>query len=217
VSALDSGAVDTAVVEAFHRLYYGARQQTWKNTFWQGHAARKCPLDLWVYQELLVETRPDVIIETGTAEGGSALFLANVCDMLANGIVISVDVQQLQGRPVHQRIHYLEGSSVDDATVAQVSARIAPGASVMAVLDSDHTAEHVLAELRIYAVLVTPGCYLVVEDTNVNGHPVREAFGPGPMEAVDAFLAESSAFEVDQSREKFFMTFNPRGYLRRVR
>jgi cephalosporin hydroxylase len=86
---------------------------------------------------------------------------------------------------------------------------------VLVILDSDHSREHVLDELRLYAGLVTPGSYLVVEDTNVNGHPVFAEHGPGPMEALEAFLAETDEFEVDATREKFFLTFNPRGFLRK--
>ena len=85
----------------------------------------------------------------------------------------------------------------------------------MVILDSDHSRDHVLRELELYAPLVTPGCYVVVEDTNVNGHPVVPRFGPGPMEAVQEYLATTDAFEVDRSREKLLLTFNPSGYLRR--
>ena len=86
----------------------------------------------------------------------------------------------------------------------------------MVILDSDHSRDHVLAELRAYAPMVTTAQYLIVEDTNVNGNPVLPEFGPGPMEALDAFLAENDDFEPDDEREKFLLTFNPRGYLRRV-
>ena len=85
----------------------------------------------------------------------------------------------------------------------------------MVVLDSDHTRDHVAEELRLYAPLVTSGCYLVVEDTNVNGNPVLPEFGPGPQEAVAEFLAQTDDFEVDHEREKLMLTFNPNGYLRR--
>jgi cephalosporin hydroxylase len=85
----------------------------------------------------------------------------------------------------------------------------------MVILDSDHSRDHVLGELRIYGKMVTRGQYLIVEDTNINGHPALPEFGPGPMEALDLYLKEDDAFEIDPSREKFYMTFNPRGYLRR--
>jgi cephalosporin hydroxylase len=88
-------------------------------------------------------------------------------------------------------------------------------AAVMAVLDSDHSYEHVLKELEAYGPLVTPGCYMIVEDTNVNGHPVVPDHGSGPAEAVETFLNESAFFDVDRDRERLLMTFNPGGYLRR--
>jgi len=88
---------------------------------------------------------------------------------------------------------------------------------VLVLLDSDHSKDHVLAELRAYSGFVTAGSYLIVEDTNIGGHPVSTDAGPGPMEAVDEFLAENRTFAIDESKEKFFLTFNPRGYLRRTR
>ena len=112
---------------------------------------------------------------------------------------------------------YVTASSTDPGVVADVYASVPDGAPTLVILDSDHSRDHVLAELRAYADLVTVGSYVVVEDTNVNGHPAYPEFGPGPMEAVDAFLDEDSRFEVDAGLEKFFMTFNPRGYLKKVR
>jgi cephalosporin hydroxylase len=87
----------------------------------------------------------------------------------------------------------------------------------LAILDSDHTKKHVMDEIGVYAPMVTPGSYLIVEDTNMNGHPVAEEFGPGPMEAVEEFIKGTNDFEIDKSREKFYLTFNPSGYLKRVR
>jgi cephalosporin hydroxylase len=87
----------------------------------------------------------------------------------------------------------------------------------MVILDSDHSEAHVKAELEAYRKVVSVGCYLIVEDTNVNGHPARAEFGPGPMEALDAFLPSAPEFEIDRTRERFMMTLNPRGFLRRTR
>jgi cephalosporin hydroxylase len=203
-------------IDEFHKLYYDSRERTWKNTSWLGVGVQKCPLDLWVYQEILAERRPDVIVETGTAAGGSALFLATVCDLIRTGVVVTVDVEERPNRPVHRRIRYVLGSSVSEQTIREVGREIAEGAKVMAILDSDHSRDHVLAELRLYGELVSSGQYLIVEDTNINGHPVRSDFGPGPAEAISDFLAETDAFEIDREREKFLMTFNPGGFLRKI-
>ena len=206
---------DRATIEAFHRDFYDSHDTTWKQTFWLGRTVRKCALDLWVYQEIVAETRPDLIVETGTYMGGSALFLASICDLLGRGKVVTIDVSAPEGRPRHRRITYLHGSSVDADVVGRVQRHARRAKRVMIVLDSDHSRDHVLRELELYGPLVTPGCYLVVEDTNVNGHPVLSEHGPGPMEAVTAFLETTEAFEVDRSREKLLLTFNPSGYLRR--
>jgi cephalosporin hydroxylase len=203
------------VVREFHRLYYNSGSRTWSNTFWLGTPAQKCPLDLWIYQELLHELQPAVIVETGTASGGSALFLASICDLLGHGRIVSVDVATQPRRPTHERITYLTGSSTAPEIVKQVEEFVGDRAPVLVILDSDHARDHVLEELRLYAPLVSPGSYLIVEDTNVNGHPVSRDFGPGPMEAVAEFLRRSEEFSVDRGREKFFLTFNPNGFLRR--
>jgi cephalosporin hydroxylase len=200
-------------VQDFHTLYYNSR--VWLQTSWLGVPVQKCPLDLWAYQEILVEVNPALVVETGTAAGGSALFLATICDQLGAGRVVTIDIAENGDRPEHPRISYLTGSSTDPEIVAEVRAAARDADRVMVILDSEHEADHVLAELRAYAPLVTPGSYLIIEDTNINGNPVLPDFGPGPREALDRFLEETNGFVVDERREKFFMTFNPRGYLRR--
>lgn len=204
-----------SISEQFHELYYGSR--VWRNTFWLGVETLKCPLDLWIYQELLFELRPRYIIETGTAAGGSALFLASVCDLLGGGEIITVDIEERTERPAHARIEYLKGSSIAEETVGAIKERVGDAAPVMAILDSDHSRQHVLRELQIYGEIVTEDSYLIVEDTNVNGHPVLQSHGPGPMEAVEFFLRETRQFTPDREREKFFLTFNPKGYLRKIK
>jgi cephalosporin hydroxylase len=125
-------------------------------------------------------------------------------------------VEAREGRPKHKRVKYLLGSSTSKEIVDKVRSSIKARHRVMVVLDSDHSKDHVLEELRIYSRFVTRGSYLIVEDTNISGHPVLPEFGPGPMEAVQEFLAENKDFVVDGSRAKFYMTFNPGGWLRRV-
>lgn len=201
-------------IDDFHRMYYDSN--VYRRTYWRGVETQKCPLDLWIYQEILHELRPEVIIETGTFSGGSAYYLASLFDILDGGRVITVDLEPQPNLPVHPRITYVSGmSSTAPEAVSRVKSMIEPGESVMVILDSDHSKNHVLDELRIYAPMVTAGQYLIVEDTNVNGHPALAEFGPGPMEALDAYLKEDGNFDIDGGREKFFMTFNPRGYLKR--
>jgi cephalosporin hydroxylase len=207
------------VVDEFHKLYYNARKQqrTLGNTYFFGVPTQKCPLDMWVYQEILHELRPEVVIETGTADGGSAYYMASLMDLMGMGRVISVDIEHKPERPKHSRITYFHGSSTDKKIVEQITRDIAGVSKVMVILDSDHSRDHVLDELRLYAPLVSAGSYLIVEDTNVNGHPVRKDHGPGPMEAIQEFMRSNSEFEVDEGREKFYLTFNPGGYLHKVR
>jgi cephalosporin hydroxylase len=203
----------SSLVDQFHKLYYDHREQTWGNTFWLGHRVLKCPLDLWSYQEILYEVRPELIIETGTYQGGSALFLASICDLLDQGKVLTIDVDRRDDRPRHPRITYLTGSSTSNAILRQVQRRARGASRVLVILDSGHAKDHVLAEMDTYAPLVTPRSYLVVEDTNLNGHPVESDHGPGPAEAVAEFLERNDAFVRDKRREKFLLTFNPGGYL----
>jgi cephalosporin hydroxylase len=201
--------VEEPVVRAFSERYRDSG--VWMFTTWLGTQVLKNPLDLWIYQELLARTRPYVIVETGTFAGGSALYLASICDLLGQGRVITIDIEERPGRPTHPRITYLTGSSVDDEVVARIRGEIGPDDTVMAILDSDHSKEHVLAELQTYGPLISDGCYLIVEDTGAGDW--MPDMDPGA--AVNEFLAENPAFTVDKKCEKFLMTNNPGGYLRR--
>ncbi len=213
----EPGLVSGHITRRFHKLYYYKRERTWRNTRWMGTEVLKCPLDLWVYQELLHELRPDLIIETGTALGGSAAYLAGLCDLLGHGRIVTVDAVERPNRPQHPRVTYRTGLSTDPEIVSELHGLVRPGDRVLVILDSDHSERNVLAELRAYHELVSVGSYCIVEDSNVNGHPVAREFGPGPMEAIRAFLRENDAFEIDRDREKFYLTFNPSGYLKRVK
>jgi cephalosporin hydroxylase len=208
---------ETEVVNQFHDLYYRrwrSQGADTKNLSWFGYQLIKCPLDLWMYQELLVRTRPDIVVETGTCFGGSAYFIATILDLLGHGRIVTIDIEDVPGRPEHPRLSYITGSSVDPQIVQQ--ARDAVGNDrAMVVLDSDHSMAHVYQELLAYSPLVQVGDYLIVEDTNVNGHPVWPDFGPGPMEAVEKFLSETDDFVVDERCERFMMTLSPKGYLKR--
>jgi len=213
--------VRRAITNAFGRLYYYAAEPssdaTWRDTSWLGTPILKCPLDLWLYQELIYEHRPQLIIESGTNRGASAHFLATLCDIVGEGDVLTMDIEKFPDVPEHPRLTHRIASATAPETIAWVKERAAGLERVMVILDSDHTAAHVREELRLYADIVTPGGFLIVEDTNVNGHPAAPEFGPGPMEALDDFLTTDSRYVIDPRGAKFLMTMNPRGLLRRER
>ncbi len=206
--------LDRAAVSRAHDVLY--LSDAWTETTWLGAQALKNPLDLWVYQEIIFEQRPELIVETGTYRGGSAFYLASICDLVGAGEVVSIDVEPLrEDYPAHPRITYLGGrSSTDPDVVAQVRGR-AQGKRVLVVLDSDHSQAHVEAELAVYAPLVQVGGYVIVEDSNIG--QIRKDLLPGPLQAIEAFLAGTDEFEIDRTREKFLIPQNPSGYLRRVR
>jgi cephalosporin hydroxylase len=209
---------DKDVVEKFNSHYYYSK--VWSDTYWLGKKVFKCPTDLWIYQELLFETKPDVIVECGTFHGGSALYFANLFDAMGTeGGIITIDVDAMPDMPLHKRIKYLYGSSISPEIIDKVKELIKDKQKIMVILDSDHSKEHVTKELGLYHGFVTKGCYLVVEDSNLNGHPVYSGFGhgPGPMEAMEEFLPNHPEFEIDISKEKFFLTFNPKGYLKKIK
>ena len=140
-----------------------------------------------------------------------------MCDIVKHGRIISIDIAHLKDRPMHDRITYLLGSSIAKETKEKIKSMIKPGEKVMVILDSNHTRDHVFEELKIYNEFVTKGNYLIVEDSNINSHPVFPEFGPGPMEAIHDFLKINNDFIIDKKQEKFFITFNPDGYLLKVK
>jgi cephalosporin hydroxylase len=201
------------IIDDFHGLWYPHQSPMW----WMGVEMQKCPMDLWIYQEIVYECRPDLVIECGTWKGGSALYLANLCDILQHGMVLTIDVNRWVGFPIHSRIIYLTGDTVSKEIVKQVKEFAGGFRNVMVVLDSDHTKPHVLKELEIYSGFVTPRQYLIVEDCNIHGHPVRDDLPAGPYEAVETWLPKNQDFVRDKMCERLLLTFNPGGYLRRMR
>ncbi len=184
---------------------------------WMGSTARKMVLDAWVYQQILYEVKPDFIIEIGNAEGGSAKFLANMLDLLGRGEVIAVDIDHSLFQVEHPRIHKITGDSLAADTLERIAA-IARGGRGLVIHDGDHSREHVLRDLRAYAQFVGVGSYLIVEDTVIDLFRAGDGLGSvdGPLAAVEQFVREDSRFQIDDSREYFLITFNPRGYLKRV-
>lgn len=208
------------VINDFHKALY----HHFLGVEFMGVQTLQTPMDLFAFQEILYENRPDLIIETGSYKGGSALFLACMCDILDHGQVISIDLLPIWDRltsarrPEHERITWLKGDSVSKEVRRLVDVEASKARTIMVILDSDHSRGHVARELQAYAPLVSVGHYLIVQDTNLNGHPVNLEHGPGPWEAVGKFLEDQDgAFAIDVSREKWLVSFNPGGFLIRVK
>lgn len=199
---------------------------------WMGVPIIQMPADIMATQEVIWATKPDVIIETGVARGGSVLFMASLLEMMGTGgKVIGVDIDirahnrdSIENHPMSKRVTLIEGGSVDVDTLARVRAEITAGARVMAVLDSDHSRAHVLEECRAYGAMVTPECYLVVADTLI-GHMSAEqapkkrsklwSMGDEPLAALNDYLSECDRFEVDEALNgKLVLASSPGGYLR---
>jgi cephalosporin hydroxylase len=183
---------------------------------WLGQPIWQNVLDLWSLQEAIVEIRPGVLLETGTNRGGSALFYAHLFDLLGHGRVVTVDVESMHSLE-HPRVDFLVGGSVDpEIRAAMHEAADATNGPVMVVLDSDHAAAHVLEELRAYGPLVSPGSMMLVQDGVIDTLPMYAAYRPGPLAAIQTYLAEAPEFDVDgRFDRRFLVTHHPSGWLRR--
>ncbi len=183
---------------------------------WLGRPVWQNVFDLWIMQETIAELKPALLIETGTNRGGSALFFANLFDLIGHGRVVTIDIEKLHDI-THPRIMFLLGNSISPGIVDTVRslAEHADG-PVMVTLDSDHTQAHVRAELAAYAPLVTPGSWCLVQDGIIDTLPRYAAGRPGPLAAVEHFLKSASEFELDEQRSrKFLVSHHPKGWLRR--
>jgi len=199
---------------------------------WMGAPIIQMPADIMATQEVIWNTQPDIIIETGVARGGSVLFMASMLQLIGKGQVIGVDIDirdhnrdTIENHPMSKLVTLIEGGSTSAETLADVCAKIPKGASVMVVLDSDHSRDHVLEECRAYGPLVTPGCYMVVADTMI-GHVAKKDSpqnrskswyaGNEPLSALNDYMTEADIFEVDPVLNgKLVLSSSPGGYVRR--
>lgn len=202
------------------------------NFTWLGRPIIQFPQDILALQEIIWQVKPELIIETGIAHGGSLIFHASLLELLGgNGRVVGIDVDirahnraEIEKHPLFKRIEMLQGSSVDAGIVQQVHQLAQGRKPVMVVLDSNHMHAHVLAELHAYAPLVTNGSYLVVFDTVVEDMPAdsfpNRPWGKGnnPKTAVWEFLKATDRFAIDKDLEaKLLITVAPDGYLKCVK
>jgi cephalosporin hydroxylase len=204
--------------EEYHKWYYNTF--VWKKTSFMGVTTWKSVSDMWNYQEILFDLKPSLVIEFGTSQGGSALFFATIMKRIGQPFkVLSVDISHKHLDPTARHdpdILFVESSSTLPAIADQIQRLKSefPG-KIFAILDSDHSMDHVLGEMKLLRPLLSPGDYLLVEDSTVNGHPVLPGWGPGPYEAIEAYEREfPNDYTHDVAREnKFGFTFAPNGFL----
>ena len=211
------------------RLKQAAEFKLMYEPHWLGQQIIQLPEDIVAMQELLWQARPDVVIECGVAHGGSLILYASILELIGKGEVIGVDVEirthnrkAIEAHPLAHRISLIEGSSIAPETVASVRERCRGAGSVTVVLDSNHSADHVAEELRLYETLVTTGNYLVVMDGAqglVSDIPRGKAEWrqDNPLPAIRQFLASCPEFERDDRLERFGATSVPEGFLKRVK
>ncbi|KGF67864.1 cephalosporin hydroxylase [Hoeflea sp. BAL378] len=242
------GLVGDTDLQALSRVWIReATPYKWSYNFsWFGRPAIQLPNDAWALQELVWKVRPDLIIETGIAHGGSLIYsasllaLLDLCDATEKGEVldprqpkrkvlgIDIDIRAhnraaIEAHPLFARIDMIEGSSIEAETVEKVRAIASGYQRILVCLDSNHTHDHVLAELEAYAPLVTPGSYCIVFDTLIEDTPVwlggDRPWGPGnsPKSAVHAYLKTNPGFEIDSRIDKkLLITVAPDGFLKRI-
>lgn len=221
-------------VQALSRIWIReiARHRYAYNFTWLGRPVIQFPQDMLAIQELIWSVKPDVVIETGVAHGGSILFSASMLELVGGErYVIGIDIDirkhnraEIEAHPHSKRVKLIEGSSIDEGVVNQVREMVGDGKVVLVILDSNHTHEHVLRELELFSPFVGEGSYLVVYDTLIEDMPADlvgdRPWGPGnnPKTAVWEFLAGSDRFRVDKDLEaKLLITVAPDGYLKCVR
>lgn len=209
-------------------LNESAKRRYSYNFTWLGRPIIQYPQDMVALQEIVWTTRPDLIVETGVAHGGSLILSASLLHLLGgDGHVLGIDIEirphnraAIEAHPLGQRIILIEGSSTSEEVVAQVRARAA-GKRTLVILDSNHTRDHVLAELDLYSPMVPCGSYLIVMDTSIDDMPAGSfpdrpwGKGNSPRTAVRDFLGRNRRFAVDTELEnKLLITVAPGGYLR---
>lgn len=234
VKANIQGLVSDHDLQALSRIWVReiARHKYAYNFTWMGRPIIQFPQDMVAMQEIIWETKPDLIIETGIAHGGSLIYYASLMEMMGlDGYVLGVDIDirehnrtEIDAHPMRKRIEMIQGSSIASETVAAVAEHAKGKKSVLVVLDSNHTHDHVLQELQRYSPFVTLNNYLVVYDTLVEDMPedlIKDrpwGRGNNPKTAVWEFLKQSDQFEIDKAMEaKILITVAPDGYLKRVR
>lgn len=193
------------------------REIVFDQVSWMGRPVWKNVMDAWIYQEIIYEVRPDVIVEIGSKFGGSTGYFADLLELLKNGVVVSIDIDRSEYDLRHERVIALTGKSSDPEILEQVE-ELCRGKNAMVVQDGAHDKKQVMEDLVNYSKFVGEGSYFVVEDGIVDLFHEGDGLGfrdPGPLAAVEEFLSGNSDFESDLSKERYLLTYNPKGFLKR--
>jgi cephalosporin hydroxylase len=231
-SRIDKNATNKELLQSAEAFNTASNKAQYSYNFsWMGRPIIQYPQDMVAMQELIWEIKPDVIIETGIAHGGSLIYYASLLELIGNGEVIGIDIdirkhnrEEIEKHPMFKRIRMIEGSSVSPDVVNEVKALCNGKQKILVCLDSNHTHEHVLQELQLYAPFVSLNSYIVVFDTIVedlpNNYLPGRAWnrGDNPKTAVWEFLKENDGFEIDHSIDhKLLISVAPEGYLKRIK
>lgn len=205
-------------VTATEWLLYHQNKVHFIQPSWMGVRTLKNPLDAWIYQEILYEVQPDIVLEIGSYHGGSTLYLANILDCIGHGKIISIDIDRFNYNVTHNRIQAITGDS-RSADIIDTVHNMCAGKNVLIIHDSSHESDCVSQDLKHYSDLVSIGSYFIVEDGIIDLFQAGDGIGsttPGPLGAITTFLKENPCFIVDKKRERYVITYNPMGFLRRI-
>lgn len=221
IGELEEIAIKWAKVSTENRLSY--------EIDWLGVPIIQTPEDMILMQDLIFKIKPDVIIETGIAHGGSLIYYASLLELLGKGKVIGVDIEirehnrrVIEAHSMFKRIELIEGNSLSEETIEKIRKMVPKDSKVIVCLDSNHIKNHVLKELQLYHRFVNLGSYIVVFDTNTSklaelGACEKKYLNNSPKEAVEEFLKEHDNFKIDKNYNKLYISYSPDGYLKRIK
>jgi cephalosporin hydroxylase len=199
-------------------LIYHQKEIVFNQVSWMGTPTFKNIIDAWIYQEIIYEVQPDIIVEIGSKYGGSTKYFANLLDIIGKGMLISIDIDRSGYNLVHKRVKELTGNSSDSKILTKVE-YLCRGRTVMVIQDGDHRRKQALEDLENYSKYVSINSYFIMEDGIVDLFHHGDGLGykdEGPLAAIEDFLSRNSNFVIDSLRERYILTYNPKGFLKRI-
>ncbi len=228
---IEGYAENKELKDAAHQFNVVSNRDLYPYNFsWMGRPIIQFPQDMIAMQELIWEIKPDLIIETGIAHGGSLIYYASIMELIGKGEILGIDIdirehnrKEIESHPMYKRISMIQGSSIDLSIIEKVKEKAKGKKTIMVSLDSNHTHDHVLEELKLYSPFVTVGSYCIVYDTIIEDMPAKMYdrpwdVGNNPKTAVWEFLKSNANFEIDKSIDnKLMISVAPDGYLKRIK